>query len=47
MTAWRRPRKETIIAELKYWREILLVFPPRKAEALRNIDSLLDELLGL
>ena len=48
MAAVRRVtnRRLTLLAELKYWRGIMLDFPARKIEALQNIDSLLDEMLA-
>ena len=35
----------TTLQRLQYWRGIRLDFPSRKAEAMRNIDVLLDILL--
>lgn len=45
MVALRKRVKEQRIEQLKYWRGIRLDNPSRKAEALRHIDNLLDELL--
>ena len=49
MAALRRKlaSKERVIAQLNYWRDIRLDFPTRKAEAMKNIDNLLDELVKL
>lgn len=42
----RRVNDLTLEQRLRYWRGIRLDFPQRKAEALRHIDALLDEMLA-
>lgn len=39
-------KREKILEQLDYWRQIRLDVPARKAEAIRRIDELLDELGG-
>ena len=44
MVAYRKLSiRQTLIDQLAYWRGIRLDVPARKAEAIRNIDNLLDE----
>lgn len=45
MVAFRKPVKtESLIDQLNYWRNIRMDFPGRKAEAMANIDRILDEM---
>lgn len=41
----KRVTRERLLSELSYWRGIRLDFPGRKDEAMRRIDSILDDLL--
>lgn len=46
MVAFRkRVTVEALMNELRYWRNIRLDNPRRKAEAMRRIDEVLDELI--